>query len=178
MTQLPMSVAFVIALLAFFLIFITGLKYVIRNNFMRMRVIMTTFFIFIVCTLSISFWPYAAATFPYSIPAFIIGASLGYLIGVRTEQQKLRARGLEHYMEHFAHVHSHDIKNLTWWSIVNFYSVMGGLILINFIGFSTVFHNGSEGWAIMTSIVGALLLGSIVPYLAHLWSVRATTRAN
>jgi hypothetical protein len=173
-----MNVVFVIALLAFFLIFITGLKYAVHNNFTRTRVIMTAFFLFIVCTLSISFWPYGAVTFPYTIPAFIIGACLGYLIGVRTEQQKLRANGIEYYVEHFAHIHSHDIKNLTWWSIVNFYSVMGGLILINFVGFSTVFHNGSEKWAIATSVVGALLLGSIVPYLAHLWSVNRDSIAN
>lgn len=178
MTQLPVTIGIAIALLAFFLIFITALKYAIHNNFMRTRVIMTAFFLFIVCTLSFSFWPYAAATFPYTIPAFIVGLTLGYLIGVRTAQQKLRAHGVEHYMEHFAHIHSHDFKNLTWWSVVNFYSVMGGLILINFVGFSTVFHSGSETWAITTSVVGALLLGSIVPYLAHLWSVKATNRAN
>jgi hypothetical protein len=178
MTQLPVTIAIVIALLAFFLIFITALKYAVSNNFMRTRIIMTAFFLFIVCTLTISFWPYAMATFPFTVPAFLIGAFLGYLIGVRTEQQKVRAHGLEHYMEHFAHIHSHDLKNLSWWSVINFYSVMGGLVLINFVGFSTVFHEGSRGWAITTSVIGALLLGSIVPYLVHLWSVRATSRAN
>ncbi|MDP3646259.1 MAG: hypothetical protein Q8R25_04175 [bacterium] len=178
MSQLPITITITLALLAFFLIFITSLKYAIRNNFMRTRVIMTSFFLFIVCTLTISFWPYAMATFPFTVPAAIIGAMLGYLIGVRTEQQKLRAHGLEYYMEHFAHIHSTDLKNLTWWSVVNFYSVMGGLVLINCVGLSTVFFYGSESWAIGTSVVGALLIGSIAPYLVHLWSVTATARAH
>jgi hypothetical protein len=173
MQQLPASITIVIALLAVFFIFITSLKYTALDNFTRTRLMMTSFFVFIVMTLSVSFWPFALATLPYTIPSFFLGALIGYMLGVRTEQEKLRAQGLAHYMEHFAHIHLHDIKSFTWWSIINFYSVMGGLLLINLVGLSTVIFRGAEMWAIATSGIGAFLLGTIAPYLVHLWSVKA-----
>jgi hypothetical protein len=173
MNQLPVSITVNVAVLAIFLVFITSLKYSGWNYFSRTRAMMTAFFFFIMATLTISFLPFAMDTFPYSAPAFVAGLLVGYLFGVTTEQQKLRAQGVQYYMQHFAHIHVEDIKQLTWWSIINFYSVMGGLLLINLVGLSTVIFHGSETWAILTSVAGAFLLGTIVPYLIHLWSVSA-----
>lgn len=135
---------------------------------------MSALFLFIVLTLSISFWPSAPLTLPYTIPALFIGMALGYFIGVHTEQQKLMMHGIEHYMERFAHIEHADIKRLTWWSIINFYSIICGLILINLVGFTNVILAGSPAFTIATSSVGALLIGSIVPYLAHLWTFQFT----
>jgi ACR3 family arsenite efflux pump ArsB len=171
--QLPNSITLVLALLTVFLIFAVGIKYAIQNNFTRTRLVMTSFFCFIVLTLTISFWAYRMSSLPYTIPAALAGILAGYLLGVRTEQQKLRANGIEHYMEHFAHVHVHDFKALNWWSVINFYSVMGGLLLINLVGLSIVIFGGDSQSAIRTSMVGAFLLGTIVPYLVHLWSIKA-----
>jgi hypothetical protein len=172
MSQLPASITIVIALLAAFLSLLTVYKYAITNDFVRTRAIMTSFFCFIVLTLTISFWQYTTLTLPYTVPAAILGVILGYFLGVKTEQQKLRVQGLQHYMEHFSHVHVRDITSLNWWAVVNFYSVMGGLILINLVGLSSVIFRGSEEWAIFSSVLGAFLLGTIVPYLMHLWSVK------
>lgn len=172
MPLLPASIIIVIALLAVFLIFVAGLKYVVAGNFARTRLMMSSFFIFIVLTLSISFWPFAAATLPYSAPAALLGMLLGYALGVRTEKQKLRMQGIRHYMEHFAHIHFSDVTSLTWWSFINFYSVMGGLVLINLVGASNVLFSGGKLWVILTSAFGAFLLGTIVPYLVYLWNIK------
>ncbi len=139
---------------------------------------MTALFLFIVITLSISFWPSAALSLPYTVPALAVGIIVGYVIGVKTERQKMMTHGLEHYLEHFAHIHAADIRNMTWWSVVNFYSIMCGLILINLVGFSTVIVRNSVFWTILTSTVGAFLIGTIIPYLAHLWGVPAHGSAN
>jgi hypothetical protein len=173
MEQLPYSITLVIAALTVFLCFVVGIKYAIEDNFTRTRLIMTSFFFFIVTTLSISFWEYAYASLPYTVPASLIGAGVGYLFGVRAAQERLQRSGVEHYVEHFAHVHITDLASLTWWSVINFYTVMGGLILINLVGLSTVIFKGDEVSAIRTSMVGAFLLGTIVPYLFHLWSIKA-----
>ncbi len=178
MDQLPYTITLVIALLAVFLCFAVGIKYVVTDNFVRTRMVMTAFFFFIVATLTISFWQYRIDSLPYTVPAFLLGLLLGYLLGVRTEQQKLRVGGLEHYMEHFARIHLYDITALNWWSVINFYSVMGGLLLINLVGLSTVIFRGNAQSAIRTAMVGALLLGTIVPYLIHLWSIRAPHHAK
>ena len=173
MEQLPASITINIAVLAIFLVFITALKYAVRSNFVRTRLIMTSFFFFIVIMLSVSFWHYALATLSYTIPMAFIGVFVGHYVGVNSAREKLRIQGIEHYMEHFAHIHLHEVKSLTWWSFINFYSVMGALLLINLVGLSTVIFHGNEFWAIATSIVGAFLIGTIVPYLVHLWSIRA-----
>lgn len=176
--QLPLSITLVIALLTVFLCFAVGAKYAIADNFVRTRLIMTAFFLFIVATLTISFWEFRISSLPYTAPAALAGVLLGYLLGVRTEQQKLRVSGIEHYMENFAHVHLYDITALNWWSVINFYTVMGGLLLINLVGLSTVIFGGDSQSAIRTSMVGAFLLGTIVPYLAHLWSINAKHHAK
>lgn len=172
--SLPISITIALVLLAVFLIFVVALQYAGLNTFRRTRAIMTAFFFFIVATLTVSFFTYAMATLPFTIPAFMLGGVIGYALGVTTERQKLAAQGLEHYMEHFAHIHAEDIKSFTWWSVINFYSVAGGLLLINLIGFSNVILGGSEIGAIVTSVIGAFLLGTIAPYLVHLWTISAT----
>lgn len=171
MDTFPLSITLVLILLTVFLSFSTGLAYVIHSRFLRTRILMTSFFFFIVGTLSISFWDYALATLPYTIPTSIIGIGIGYILGVQTERRKLQMQGLEHYMQHFAHIHLRDIQSLTWWSVINFYSVMGALVLINIVGLSSVIFQGSQAWAIAASMFGAFLIGTIVPYLVHLWSI-------
>lgn len=166
------AITLVIAILAAFLISIAAAKYAIRDNFVRTRFIMSALFVFIVSTLSISFLPFAALTFPYALPGFLVGIILGQAIGVRTEQQKIVEHGIEHYMERFAHISHEDVRRLTWWSIVNFYSIMCGLVLINLIGFTNIILHGQHtSFIIGTSIVGALFVGSIFPYLVHLWAI-------
>lgn len=172
------AITAVLALLAAFLISIAAVKYAVADNFLRTRLTMSALFIFIVSTLTISFWPYARLTFNYALPALLIGIILGQIIGVRTEQQKLVEQGIERYMERFAHIHKEDVRKLTWWSIINFYSISCGLILINLIGFTNIILHGSERFIIATSIVGALFVGSIVPYLVHLWRLSFTHPAT
>lgn len=174
--NIPITVA--IALLALFLISITASRYAIKDNFIRTRFIMSALFVFIVLMLSISFWPFALMTLPYAVPAMLLGIALGYLIGVRTERQKLVTQGIEDYMERFALIEREDIKKLTWWSLINFYSIMCGLVLINLIGFTNVILQGSPFFIIATSVVGASFIGSIIPYLAHLWTLPRTRRAR
>lgn len=178
MEQLPFSITLVIALLTVFLCFAVGIKYAISDNFTRTRLIMTAFFLFIVATLTISFWEFRIDSLPYTVPAVLAGILAGYFFGVRTAEQKLRISGIEDYMEHFAHVHLYDITALNWWSVINFYTVMGGLLLINLVGLSTVIFDGDSQSAIRTSMVGAFLLGTIVPYLTHLWSIKAAHHAK
>jgi hypothetical protein len=76
MEQLPGSITITVLLLTIFLSFITALKYAVANDFMRKRLIMTSFFFFIIATLTVSFWEYALATLPFTIPACLIGALL------------------------------------------------------------------------------------------------------
>ncbi len=172
MHALPPSIMIGIAGLTVFLTFVVGLTYVIASDFTRTRLIMTAFFCFIVFTLSISFWQFTNATLPYTIPSFVFGGIIGYVTGVRAARERMKVHGVQFYMEHFAHIHSHDIASLTWWSVINYYSVMGGLLMINLIGLSNVIFRGEQYWAIITSIIGAFLIGTIVPYLFHLWSLR------
>jgi hypothetical protein len=175
--QLPSSVVLVIALLAIFLSFLVVLKYTVSNRFTSTRFAMTSFFLFVVATLSLSFWPYALATLPYTAPAFVLGLVAGYLVGVRGANERLYREGHAHYREHFAHIHIKGQRDITWWTFVNYYTVMGALVLINLVGISSVLVQ-SESLAIATSAVGAALLGSIAPYLVHLWSISATHHAN
>ena len=178
MEQLPSSITISIALLTGFLIFISGVKLGVSDDFTRTRLMMTSFFFFIVATLTISFWPFFFTTLPYTIPAFLAGATGGYFVGVRAAEARIKMEGLVHYMRHFAHVHTDDIQHLNWWSFINFYTVMSALVLINFVGFSTVFFPEVEMFAIISSTVGAGLLGSIAPYLAHLWSIKSKQKSS
>lgn len=171
MQHLPSSIILTIAVLTVFLIFVTALKFAAIHEFTRRRLMMTAFFLFIVATLTISYWQFFFATLPYTVPAGALGVLVGHFVGARGAQARLAAEGVAHYMEHFAHIHSHDLKRLTWWSVINFYSVMSALLLINLVGLSTVILHNLMPMALATSAFGAFLIGSIVPYLIHLWSL-------
>src|SRR6185503_15192921 len=106
-------------------------------------------------------WQFTLATLPFTIPTFGVGALLGYMIGVRAAEKRLNTEGLSHYMEHFAHIHLNTEKNVQWWSLINFYSIMGALILINLVGFTNVILGQNKTFAIFTSAVGAFLIGTI-----------------
>ena len=178
MEQLPLSIIITVALLTVFLSVLTALKYAVRSSFTRTRAIMTLFFFFIVATLTISYYEFFFATLPYTIPAGLLGILVGHFVGTRAAQEKMKAQGLAHYMEHFAHIHAHELKRLTWWSVINFYSVMGALLLINLVGLTTVILNNLKPMALTTSAFGAFLIGSIIPYLTHLWSIKAKHEKN
>lgn len=167
-----------LALLAVFLISITASRYSAQDNFARTRFIMSALFVYIVASLTVSFWRVSLATLPFVIPAFLVGALIGHVAGVRTERQKLLVNGIEHYMAHFARINRKDLKTFTWWSFINYYSVTCALVLINLIGLSTVLMHGSELLAIETSVVGAALIGSILPYLVHLWRLPRVRRSK
>lgn len=163
-----------IAALAAFFVLITALKYAISDPFSRTRLIMTAFFCFIVATLTMSFWRYTVDSLPYAVPSLVLGLMAGYVLGVREAQRKMMESGLEWYREHFAHVHLADMRSLTWWSVINFYTVMGALAIINLVGLSNVIFKERESLAMATCAVGAFLLGTIAPYLLHLWSVKTS----
>lgn len=178
MSGLPPSITITIALLTVFLGYITVLKYAVPDNFTRMRLIMTSFFLFIVATLTISFYEFFFATLPFTIPAGIGGTLVGYFIGVRAAQKRLKLEGIESYTKHFAHIHIHGLEEVTWWSLINFYSVLGALALINLVGLTTVILHNLEPMALLTSAFGAFLIGTIIPYLAHLWSISTAQKSK
>jgi hypothetical protein len=169
---LPNSIVISIAVLTVFLSLITAFKYGIDDPFARTRLLMTAFFCFIVATLTICFSQFFLDTLPYTIPAGSMGIALGYLVGVRAAEERIKTEGLMHYMRHFAHVHFSEMDHLTWWNFLNFYSVMSALILINLVGFTTVILHNLKPMALVTSAFGAFLIGSIIPYLIHLWSIK------
>jgi len=173
MEQLPSSITISIALLTGLLIFISALKLGVSDSFTRMRLGMTAFFFFIIITLTLSFREFTLLTLPYTIPAFFVGILAGYLVGVRAAEDRVRTEGLTRYMQHFAHIHIKDAEHLTWWNLINFYTVMSALVLINLLGLTTVIFHNTQPLTLLTSAFGAFLIGSIVPYLIHLWSLPA-----
>jgi hypothetical protein len=52
---------------------------------------------------------------------------------------------------------------------------MCALIMMNLIGLSRIIFEGHEGLAIGVVAFGAFLIGTIIPYIIHLWSVRYET---
>jgi hypothetical protein len=171
MDQLLVSTTIAIAALAAFLIFITALKYAMADTFMRTRLIMTAFVLFIVIAITASFWRYTIPSLGFSVPALVLGMLVGHLIGVRAAQEKLVAQGVERYIEHITHVNLGDPQNLEWWSVINFYTIAGALVIINLLGLSVVLFNQSLMLALTTCAIGAFLVGTLVPYLVHLWSL-------
>lgn len=165
------SVLIAILALTVFLFLVSALAYAITNAFRRTTFVMTALFCFIVVTLTVSFWRYALVSLEFTIPAFFVGMALGYFIGVKAAKEKMMMLGAEHYVEHFAHVHIGDITRLHWWSVINFYSIVGALALINLVGLSNVIFEGRESWAMFACAFGAFLMGTVVPYLVHLWSI-------
>lgn len=178
MDTLSLTIVAAIAVLTVFLLFISALRYAIPDSFVRTRLIMTIFFCFIVVTLTLSFWRYTLQSLAFTIPALLVGMIVGHFVGVKAAQERLMIEGAEHYVEHFAHVHFENIAKLQWWSLINFYSVMGALLLINFVGLSTVIFAGAEDWAIATCVFGAFLIGTIAPYIIHLWSIKAAQNSR
>lgn len=171
--MLPASITITIAVLTIFLAFVTAVKYAVPNEFVRMRLIMSAFFVFIVITLTVSYWQFFFDTLPYTVPAGILGVLTGYLVGVKSAEERIKAEGLRHYMRHFAHIDV-DEEGLHWWTLLNFYTVVSALALINFVGLTTVIFHNLKPMTLATSAFGAFLIGSIVPYLIHLWSIKAT----
>lgn len=176
--QLPPSITLTIVLLTAFLIFVSALKFTIEDHFKRTRLMMTSFFFFIIATLTISFREYTLITLPFTIPAFLVGVGAGYLVGVRAAEARIKMEGAVHYMQHFAHVHLTDFEHFNWWSVINFYTVMSALALINLVGLTTVLFHNTKPLTLLTSAVGAFLIGSIVPYLIHLWSIRVRQKRS
>jgi len=174
--QLPVSIILTIAVLTAFLSFITVLKYAIADEFVRTRLIMTAFFFFIVATLTICFWQFFFDTLPYTIPAGLFGVLVGYVIGVRAAEAKLAAQGAAYYVRHLTHIHVRDVIEGNWWAVINFYSVVAALVLINLVGLTTVLLHNLKPMALATSAFGAFLIGSIIPYLFHLWNIRVPLR--
>lgn len=172
MQGVPFSVIATVAALTIFLCLITVLKFAVADEFTRMRAGMTAFFIFIVTTLTISYWEFFFLTLPYTVPAGAFGVLVGYVIGVRTAEAKLAMQGIAAYTKHFAHIHLRDIEEGNWWAVINFYSVMGALALINLVGLTTVIFHNTKPLTLLTSAFGAFLIGSIIPYLIHLWTIK------
>jgi hypothetical protein len=175
---LPGSVILTIAVLTVFLMFVTGLKFAVSDRTLYTKLVMTGFFFFIIATLTISFWRYVLDTLPFTIPAAVVGALVGGLVGVRAAERRLAAEGVTDYMEHFAHIHLDELRQLRWWSIVNFYTVMMSLLLINFVGLANVLFDQSKNWAVAASTLGAFLLGTIAPYLIHVWSISTSAKTS
>lgn len=172
MGEIP-TVTLTIAALAAFFIYITALKYAVRDDFDRTRLIMTSFFIFVTFTLTLAFWPYRYSSLPFAVPALLVGMGLGYFVAVRAAKERLMLEGVGRYIEHATHIYLRDLKALKWWSVINFYSVMGALLLINLIGLSMAWFKGNDTLAITTCVLGAFGVGTLAPYLYHLWSLSA-----
>lgn len=172
------STTVAIAALAGFLIFTTVLKYAVSDAFVRTRFIMTAFLVFIVVTLTVAFWRYTVPSLLWSLPALVLGVLVGHLVGVKAAQEKMLLLGVEEYMNHVAHLHMADARGLQWWSVINFYSIAGALLVINLLGLSVVVFEGREPLALATCAVGAFLVGTLAPYLIHLWSISAAQNSS
>lgn len=171
------TVTATIAALAAFFIYLTAVKYAVKDQFDRTRLIMTSFFVFVVFTLTLAFWPYRYSSLPYAVPALGVGVLLGYFVAVRAARERLMMEGVAEYVEHATHIHMKDIRALRWWSLINFYSVMGALLIINLVGLSMVWFKGNDMLAITTCVLGAFGVGTLAPYLYHLWSIRKNSRS-
>lgn len=170
------TITLTIAALAAFFVYLTAVTYAVKNKFTRERLIMTSFFVFIVFTLSLAFWQYRYVSLPYAAPALLVGMGLGYVVAVRAAKERLLVEGVTHYIEHATHVYLKDLRALRWWSILNFYSIMGALLIINLVGLSMVWFNSNDTLAITTCVLGAFGVGTLAPYLVHLWSIRRSSR--
>lgn len=170
--HLPYSIIETIAALTAFFIFIVAAKFAVEDDFKRTRLIMTAFFFFLIVTLTICFKEFFFATLPYTIPAGALGVLAGYVIGIPAAQARLKKEGVRRYMQDFAEIETKGVRGFAWWSVLNFYTVTGALLLINLVGLTTVLLHNLEPMALATSAFGAFLIGSIVPYLFHLWAIK------
>jgi len=171
--HLPPSIILTIAVLTAFFIFIVAVKFAIEDDFRRTRLTMTAFFFFIIATLTICFSQFFAATLPYTVPAGLLGVVAGFFIGVPAAEGRMKKEGLARYRHDFAALEAAGVRGFKWWSILNFYTVLAALALINLVGLTTVLLHNLEPMALATSAFGAFLIGTIFPYLYHLWTIRS-----
>lgn len=171
--QLPSSIILTIAVLTVFFIFIVAIKFAIEDDFTRTRLTMSAFFCFIVATLTICFREYFVATLPYTVPSGLIGVVVGFFIGVPAAEDRLKKEGVRRYRQDFAELETRGIRGFQWWTIINFYTVLMALALINLVGLTTVLLHNLEPMALVTSAFGAFLIGTIIPYLYHLWTIKS-----
>lgn len=172
MTQLPPSIILTIATLTAFFIFIVAAKFAVEDDFKRTRLIMSAFFLFIVATLTICFKDYFFATLPYTVPSGIVGVIAGFIIGLPAAESRMKKEGLSRYRHDFAEIEAKGVRGFAWWSVINFYTITGALLLINLVGFTTVILHNLMPMALFTSAVGAFLIGTLLPYLYHLWTIK------
>jgi hypothetical protein len=165
------AVVTALAALVIFLCLVTVLKYAIRGNFTRTRVILTLLLVFLVAVVLLAFWQYIAASATTMFTTFLLGILVGERAGVRPAQRKIAIDGVQHYMEHYITSNKDEIKTLTWWGLVNFYAIMCALIMMNLIGLSRILFEGNRELAIAVVALGTFLIGTIVPYIIHLWRV-------
>lgn len=166
------AVVTALAALVIFLCLVTVLKYAIRGNFTRTRIIMTALLFFLVAVVLLAFGPYITESATTMFTAFLLGLFIGERAGVRPAQRKIATDGVQHYIEHYVTDNKDEIKTLTWWSIVNFYAILCALIMMNLIGLSRILFEGHTTIAIGVVAFGAFLIGTILPYIIHLWRVR------
>jgi hypothetical protein len=171
--RLPPSIILTLAVLTAFFIFIVFAKFAVEDDFKRTRLVMTAFFFFIVATLTICFREYFVATLPYTVPAGLIGVVIGFFVGVPAAESRLKKEGLARYRQDFSELEASGVRGFKWWSIINFYTVLTTLALINLVGLTTVLLHNLEPMALATSAFGAFLIGTIFPYLYHLWSIKS-----
>jgi len=172
MYHLPASIILTIAVLTVFFIFIVAVNFAIEDNFSRTRLVMTAFFLFIVATLTICFKEFFVATLPYTVPAGLVGVIVGFFIGVPAAESRLKKEGLRRYRQDFAQIEVSGIRGFKWWTVINFYTVLATLVLINLVGLTTVLLHNLKPMALLTSAFGAFLIGTTVPYLYHLWTIK------
>src|SRR3569623_318091 len=176
MYALPSSIIITIADLTVLFIAIVALKFAVEDDISRTRLTMSAFFLFIVVTLTLCFKDFFFATLPYSIPAGIVGVILGVFIGLPAAQERLKKEGLSRYRQDFASLEARGVRGVHWWTFLNFYTVITALVLINLVGLTTVLLHNLKPMALVTSAFGAFLIGSILPYLWHLWTLKPKGR--
>lgn len=176
MRALPSSIILTIAVLTVFLVLLIVLKYAVEDNFNRTRLSMTAFFLFIVATLTICFKEYFFATLPFTLPSGFLGVLVGYFVALPAAEARLKKEGLSRYRNDFAEVEVKGIRGFQWWSLLNFYTILTALALINLVGLTTVLLHNLMPMALATSAFGAFLIGSIIPYLYHLWTIKSRSK--
>lgn len=164
-----------LAALVIFLCLVVVLKYAIKGNFTRTRIILTLLLGFLVAVVLLAFWQHIAASATTMLTAFLLGVLIGERGGVRPAQRKIATEGVRYYMEEFVHTSKEELKAFTWWSIVNFYAIMCALIMMNLVGLSRILFDGNMYLATGVVAFGAFLIGVTLPYVIHLWRVRYDT---
>jgi hypothetical protein len=160
-----------LAALVIFLCLVVVLKYAIRGNFTRTRIILTLLLCFLVSVVLLAFWNHIAASATTMLTTFLFGVLIGERGGVRPAQRKIATEGVRYYMEEFVHSSREELKAFTWWGIVNFYAIMCALIMMNLVGLSRIFFEENGHLATVVVGFGTFLIGVTLPYVIHLWRV-------